>query len=187
MLPRQTDKHKQQLVRPSSMQHCYKMQTGRAAGQDGDLMLVTHIPCLSCAADKFGQLVLAPEIPKQPVPSAARLGGTTTIKTVPTAVAASKTPSSKSKSVVSQPDGITVDIDTINLKHSIPHGFIGISIEWQGIEYYGSAGSAWANVLSVLGPEPVIRVGGASQDRLTEVSLCDRGSAKHCSRCSYCN
>lgn len=39
-----------------------------------------------------------------------------------------------------------------------------------GIEHYGSNVGAWGRVLKVLGPGPIIRVGGSSQDKLTEAS-----------------
>jgi hypothetical protein len=104
-----------------------------------------------------------PALPSNPIRSAARLAGSAAIKQLKPAPATSSSPAVGS---------IEVDVNVQQLAGAVPQDFLGISLEWPGIEYYAGKGNAaaWSNVLGVLGPGAIIRVGGSSQDKLTEVS-----------------
>ncbi|WIA13252.1 hypothetical protein OEZ85_006841 [Tetradesmus obliquus] len=52
----------------------------------------------------------------------------------------------------------------------IPEQFLATSHEWKRItDYTGPTFEAWAGIFKKLGPSPIIRIGGASQDAMTEV------------------
>jgi hypothetical protein len=55
----------------------------------------------------------------------------------------------------------------------LPFGFLGTSMEWGGVGFYGRNTRDWAKLLAVLGPNPVIRIGGATQDLLAQVRVLD--------------
>jgi hypothetical protein len=115
-----------------------------------------------CIADagKKGDAMLHPALPSTPIRSSARLAGSAVIKQLKPKAAAALLSGS-----------IEVDVNVQQLAGTVPQDFLGISLEWPGIEYYAGKGNAaaWSNVLGVLGPGAIIRVGGASQDKLTEV------------------
>jgi hypothetical protein len=66
---------------------------------------------------------------------------------------------------------IVVDINTVKLGAVLPKGFLGTSMEWPGVQYYGRNANAWGRILRILGPGATIRIGGASQDKLEAVSM----------------
>jgi hypothetical protein len=103
-----------------------------------------------------------PVLPSNPIRSQARLAGSAAIKQLKPKPAAAVAPGGS----------IEVSVNVQQLAGAVPQDFLGISLEWPGIEYYAGKGNAaaWSNVLGVLGPGAIIRVGGASQDKLTEVS-----------------
>jgi hypothetical protein len=104
--------------------------------------------------------MLHPVLPSNPIRSSARLAGSAVIKQLKPKAAAAVSSGS-----------IEVDVNVQQLAAAVPQDFLGISLEWPGIEYYAGNGNAaaWSNVLGVLGPGAIIRVGGASQDKLTQV------------------
>lgn len=114
------------------------------------------------AAGRKGDAMRHPALPSNPIRSAARLAGSAAIKQLKPAPAKSSSPAAGS---------IQVDVNVQQLAGAVPQDFLGISLEWPGIEYYAGKGNAtaWSNVLGVLGPGAIIRVGGSSQDKLTEV------------------
>lgn len=51
----------------------------------------------------------------------------------------------------------------------VPETFLATSHEWKRIEEYGGVNvQAWADIFGILSDSPVLRVGGASQDAMTE-------------------
>ena len=63
---------------------------------------------------------------------------------------------------------MTVYVDSDTLGRFVPDSFIGISREYTNESVYWDRNlDAWGALLDVLGPSPVIRVGGASQEALT--------------------
>lgn len=63
---------------------------------------------------------------------------------------------------------LSVEIDVGTLGKVIPESFIGISREYTNESVYWDRNlDAWGAILDVLGPSPVIRLGGASQEALT--------------------
>lgn len=55
----------------------------------------------------------------------------------------------------------------------VPETFLSTSHEYNRIHDYGDERNvaSWAEVFKMLSPSPIIRVGGASQDKMTQVSL----------------
>ena len=107
-------------------------------------------------------------LPTKPIPARAQLGGRTFIDSI--AAPRRDRPTAQV---------LNVDIDTMSLGPLIPFGFIGTSMEWGGVGFYGRNLRDWAKLLAVLGPNPVIRIGGATQDLLAQVRFCsiqERGS-----------
>jgi hypothetical protein len=53
----------------------------------------------------------------------------------------------------------------------VPDTFLSTSHEYNRISDYGDdrTVAAWAEVFKMLSPSPIIRVGGASQDKMTQV------------------
>ena len=52
----------------------------------------------------------------------------------------------------------------------VPEGFLATSHEWTRLtDYGGENAAAWAEIFKVLGPSPVLRIGGATQDKLIDV------------------
>jgi hypothetical protein len=67
---------------------------------------------------------------------------------------------------------VWVDYDTIG--RYIPASFIGISREYTNESVFWDRNlEAWGPILDVLGPSPVIRIGGASQEALTAPPTAD--------------
>jgi hypothetical protein len=124
---------------------------------------VHSVYATATAAGRKGDAMRHPALPSNPIRSAARLAGSAAIKQLKPAPATSSSPAAGS---------IEVDVNVQQLAGAVPQDFLGISLEWPGIEYYAGKGNAaaWSNVLGVLGPGAIIRVGGSSQDKLTEVS-----------------
>jgi hypothetical protein len=61
-------------------------------------------------------------------------------------------------------------IDTRIKGREIPHGFLATSHEWDRIQDYGEGDTeAWARIWKQLGPNNILRVGGASQDFMRAV------------------
>lgn len=57
-----------------------------------------------------------------------------------------------------------------NVGLRVPDAFLATSHEWKRIQDYGGVNmEAWANIFGMLSDSPVLRIGGASQDALTEV------------------
>lgn len=57
-----------------------------------------------------------------------------------------------------------------NLGVKVPDTFLATSHEWKRMGDYGGVNiAAWAEIFKLLGPSPVLRIGGASQDAMTEV------------------
>jgi hypothetical protein len=55
----------------------------------------------------------------------------------------------------------------------VPETFLSTSHEYNRIHDYGDERivHAWAEVFKMLSPSPIIRVGGASQDKMTQVRV----------------
>jgi hypothetical protein len=119
--------------------------------------------CCIAGAGKKGDAMLHPVLPSNPIRSPARLAGSAAIKQLE--------PKPATAAAAGPRGSIEVDVNVQQLAGAVPQDFLGISLEWPGIEYYAGKGNAaaWSNVLGVLGPGAIIRVGGASQDKLTEV------------------
>ena len=65
---------------------------------------------------------------------------------------------------------IIVDIDTVDLGGVLPVDFLGTSLEWGGVtSSYGQNPEVWAEMFSIFGKRLIIRVGGASQEKIKEV------------------
>jgi hypothetical protein len=64
---------------------------------------------------------------------------------------------------------LTVSVDTAALTTFVPPSFLGISREYGDEVFWDRNLAAFENIFDVLGPAPVIRIGGASQDALTQV------------------
>jgi hypothetical protein len=63
---------------------------------------------------------------------------------------------------------LTFGIDQTTLGRFVPGSFIGISREYTNESVYWDRNlEAWGAILNVLGPSPIIRIGGASQEALT--------------------
>lgn len=142
--------------------------------------------------DEDGKGIAAPELPRKPTGSPARLTGHARIESLPRAAATATLASVRdanftalgvqpeellAATAASKPGVVSIKIDAYHDGRGIevPEAFIGISLEWQGVQYYagGANGSAapWASLMRALGPRTVLRIGGASQDRLQEVWL----------------
>lgn len=65
---------------------------------------------------------------------------------------------------------LTVSVDTAALTTFVPPSFLGISREYGDEVFWDRNLAAFENIFDVLGPAPIIRIGGASQDALTAVS-----------------
>jgi len=66
--------------------------------------------------------------------------------------------------------------DPSALTRAVPQNFLGTSHEWTRIDEYGrnpESISAFSNIFSALGPSPILRIGGASQDLLVEIPADD--------------
>lgn len=51
----------------------------------------------------------------------------------------------------------------------VPEHFLATSHEWTRIvDYGGESAAAWAEIFKSLGPSPVLRIGGATQDKLVD-------------------
>lgn len=51
----------------------------------------------------------------------------------------------------------------------VPDHFLATSHEWTRLtDYAGDSTAAWAEIFKVLGPSPVMRIGGATQDKLID-------------------
>jgi hypothetical protein len=128
-----------------------------------------------CTNKDGGPLQYRP-LPPNPVPSAAMLGGNVLLGALPDLVAAKEAgPRGDSNDAganggVAPPRGVfTVDIDaSAPLGAVIPHGFLGTSNEWTRVQDYDDS-KAWARLFKLIGPGNIMRVGGASQDDLTQV------------------
>jgi hypothetical protein len=86
-----------------------------------------------------------------------------------------------------------MDIQPDSFVGAVPASFLGISREWTQAVYWDRNLAAFGNIFDVLGPAPVIRIGGASQEALVQVGaaaaeqagwLCTqtggRSKFKHC-------
>ncbi|WIA36716.1 hypothetical protein OEZ86_007990 [Tetradesmus obliquus] len=129
----------------------------------GSLLLAGSKPtCVKgVCTGKKGDAMQHPALPSNPIPSQARLAGSAAIKQL----------KSKPAAAAAATGSIEVDLDVKQLAAAVPQDFLGISLEWPGIEYFAGKGNAaaWSNVLGVLGPGAIIRVGGSSQDKITEM------------------
>jgi hypothetical protein len=97
-------------------------------------------------------------LPPRPIPSSPVAGGRVRVTPV-------------SKALLGR-DHFTVTVDTRKPLKRIPRGFLATSHEWPRIQDYGTGPhlDAWARIFGTLGPDNIIRVGGASQENLREVS-----------------
>lgn len=51
----------------------------------------------------------------------------------------------------------------------VPNHFLATSHEWTRlVDYGGESAAAWAEIFKTLGPSPVLRIGGATQDKLID-------------------
>lgn len=114
--------------------------------------------------------LLPPALPVRPMPSAVQLAGNTRIAHLPNA-AAPRGGGWRRRGGTAVPAGrMSLQLDVLKLGPPLPPDFLGISLEWGGIQYYGGKQiDAWARVLRPLGRGAIIRLGGASQDKLTDV------------------
>eukprot|EP00878_Enallax_costatus_P041334 GHUV01048032.1.p1 GENE.GHUV01048032.1~~GHUV01048032.1.p1 ORF type:complete len:162 (+),score=35.00 GHUV01048032.1:128-613(+) len=65
-----------------------------------------------------------------------------------------------------------------NVGIRVPETFLATSHEWRRIKDYGGANvQAWASIFKMLSDSPVLRIGGASQDAMTEAPGPDVWSA----------
>lgn len=65
---------------------------------------------------------------------------------------------------------LTMDIQPDSFIGSVPASFIGVSKEWGPQVYYDRNLDAFGNIFAELGPSPIIRIGGFSQESLLRVS-----------------
>ncbi|WIA18946.1 hypothetical protein OEZ85_003615 [Tetradesmus obliquus] len=69
---------------------------------------------------------------------------------------------------VEQRASLTVDIQPDSFTGGVPASFLGISREWTQAVWWDKNLPAFGNIFDVLGPAPVIRIGGASQEALLQ-------------------
>ena len=129
----------------------------------------------SLPADVAGNAVDANYLPTKPIPAPAVLGGSVTVNPLSPAAALSAV-SNTGGSITNErgtvpADVIVVGIDTRIRGRQVPLGFLGPSLEWDAMGYYGRDPQLWAKMFTVLGPGHVIRLGGASQEQITKVRL----------------
>jgi hypothetical protein len=63
-------------------------------------------------------------------------------------------------------------VDAAALGPFLPESFLGISLEWNDYAlFYDRNLSGWANIFAALGPQPIMRLGGASTEGIQQV-LC---------------
>lgn len=65
---------------------------------------------------------------------------------------------------------LTMDIQPDTFIGTVPASFLGVSREWGPQVYYEKNLAAFGDIFEVLGPAPIIRIGGASQESLLRVS-----------------
>jgi hypothetical protein len=65
---------------------------------------------------------------------------------------------------------LTMDISPDTFVQAVPPSFIGVSREWTPYVFFDENLDAFERVFSQLGPSPILRIGGATQDGLTKVS-----------------
>jgi hypothetical protein len=69
---------------------------------------------------------------------------------------------------------MTVWVDTDTIGRFVPASFVGISREYTNESVYWDRNlPAWGAILDVLGPSPIVRLGGASQEALTAPPTAD--------------
>jgi hypothetical protein len=78
---------------------------------------------------------------------------------------------------VEQRASLTMDIQPDSFTGVVPASFLGISREWTQAVYWDRNLPAFGNIFDVLGPAPVIRIGGASQEALLKVSTATAAAA----------
>lgn len=70
-------------------------------------------------------------------------------------------------------DALFADVETSQLVSPVvPPGFLGVSREWGNLAHYAKtpeALAAFSNIFRALGPGPILRIGGRSQELLTDV------------------
>lgn len=66
---------------------------------------------------------------------------------------------------------LTMDIQPDSFIGVVPASFLGISREWGPQVFYDKNLEAFGNIFEVLGPSPIIRIGGFSQESLLRVDL----------------
>lgn len=84
---------------------------------------------------------------------------------------------------VEQRASLTVDIQPDSFTGGVPASFLGISREWTQAVWWDKNLPAFGNIFDVLGPAPVIRIGGASQEALLQVSECMAAAAAAANAC----
>jgi hypothetical protein len=65
---------------------------------------------------------------------------------------------------------LTMDISPDTFVQAVPPSFIGVSREWTPYVFFDENLDAFERVFAQLGPSPILRIGGATQDGLTKVS-----------------
>ena len=121
---------------------------------------------------------------KKPAPAPAQLGGKVKVSNFrPKSIAIRRLDMRRAgtkKAATEAPvvvDGITVGLDTKQLGHAIPLDFLGLSLEWGAMTFYGQSPETWAKMFAVFGNHHVIRIGGGSQELLTEVRVWGKKAA----------
>jgi hypothetical protein len=64
---------------------------------------------------------------------------------------------------------LQIDIQPDAFVQAVPPSFVGISREWTPFVWYDDNPEAWERVFAQLGPAPILRIGGATQEGLTKV------------------
>jgi hypothetical protein len=116
---------------------------------------------------------------KKPAPAPAQLGGKVAVsmlrekniavRRLDMKTAGGKRAAAAAPAPALAGDGITIGVDTKQLGHQIPLDFLGLSLEWGAMTFYGQSPETWATMFAIFGKHHVIRIGGGSQELLTEV------------------
>jgi hypothetical protein len=64
---------------------------------------------------------------------------------------------------------LTLDIQPEAFVQAVPPSFVGVSREWTPFVWYDENLDAFEKVFAQLGPSPILRIGGATQEGLTKV------------------
>jgi len=73
---------------------------------------------------------------------------------------------------------LTIDIQPDAFIQAVPPSFIGVSREWTPFVWYDQNLEAFERIFAQLGPSPILRIGGATQEGLTKVWWLLRGAGQ---------